>query len=187
DAHAPDARAAIASAIDLSIIDQHHVLTTSTRRALTETIARELAARSALSGEEYVKAIENTPGVRWLDPGVGSEWLGVDEWFAAEFGVAPDRNDPRAVLVAGADAQLVKEKNRISRYGIGDRGILVAASRIRSEDQIHDALAAIAAQDSDYWFSAPATGAYRLRVPIRSLEQVLREENQAIIAASLCT
>lgn len=186
DTDQPGAAERLRNEIVSTIADPDHALTQEQRRLFSDTIARELMARAARDPAEYFSATESTPGLRWINEHDADQWVLVDIWYKNHHGGAAPRDDPRGALARIVAAQLVTEKNRVVRFGLGEGGMFLCAYRVRSEEQINDRFAEfLNKKESQYWFDAPATGALRLRVPIRSFDAVLREENQAIVCASL--
>ncbi len=188
DAEAPDAAESLRAAVGEAIGDPDRVLTQEQRRLLSDAIARELLARSVKDPAEFLRINESTPGVQWIGEHDADQWEVVDIWYAKLFHEKPSRDDPRGVLSRIVESQLIDSKNRIIRYGKGEGGLFIRAYRVRSEDQINDRFADYIIQSaSDYWLNAPSTGAALLRKPVRSFGQVLREENMALVGASLVT
>lgn len=186
DTQAPDAVSSLRAAVTAKLLDSDRVLNSEQTRLLTETIANEIMARACKDPEEFVRLVEAAPGTRWINAEDEVYWQSVELLYEDLFGSAPERADPRSILKRVSESQLVTAGNRIIRYGMGDGGIFACAFRIRSVDQLNERFATFFNEkDFDYWFNAPSTEAVWLRVPARTLEQVLQEEKQAIVAASL--
>ncbi len=187
DAGAPDAGEKFAAALTTELQDPDHVLTAEQRKLLIETVTRSLKARSAASTEEYLALTESEPGVRWIGKDDGKEWARIDGWFQFRFKETPDHADPRAILLRMIEASPAKD--RIVGFGLGKRGLVSAVFRVRSSDQVDgrfwDFVKSMKKEEAEYWLRGPLVSAMRFLVPVRRVEQVIEEENSALVAGSM--
>lgn len=187
DADAPDAGERFAAALTTELQDPNHLLTTEQRKLLIETVTRSLKTRTAATAEAFLASAESEPGVRWITQEDTNEWAKIDGWFKFTFGAAPDHSDPRAALQRMVQRALTSE--RVVGFGVGNRGLLGAVFRARSADQIEeliwDYVESKGKEDADYWLDAPAAGAVRFFIPVRSAAQVIEEEGSALVAVSM--
>ncbi len=151
---------------------------------LATRLGHELWARSAEPAAYCDMASEDT-GTRWAtesDPG----WRGISGWFREEHQreVAGPAN--RELLAEFLQDLESRYQGRLDGACLTEQGCRVRMSKIRVRDQLwleYDN--ALPRSERDYWMRSNSGTAYRFRTPRVSLDDILRRDGIAVVAACM--
>ncbi len=153
-------------------------------RELAARLAREVWARGA-TPSEYANLVADELATRWTvesDPG----WRGIAGWFMEEHKRSVSGSATREML-----EQFIKDlderyQGRLDGACVSEQGCRVRVSKIRVREQLWlEFDSALPRAERDYWMRSNSGTAYRFRVPKVTLDDVLRRDGVATVAACM--
>lgn len=154
------------------------------REALPDRLAADLIARAA-SPNIYADYAEADRATRWTaesDPA----WRGLAWWFTEEHRRAITGSASRTLLEQFLEDVHGKYRGALHGVSTSEEGCRVRVSRIRVREQLWlEFDNALPRSERDYWMRSNSGTAYRFRLPRVSLDDVLRRDGIATVAACM--
>lgn len=142
-------------------------------QTLASTIAGHVVARASADPGDYLKLAESE-GTRWSQPSNPMAWEAIQKRYEFVTKKPADPSDLRGILRALIDAGNRLEGSRYTKVASDGASRRIEVRRIRTVDEA-DAGLFNSVEDHQYWLGNPSHNAFRLRVPERSLLDVLSE------------
>ncbi|MFM9957856.1 MAG: hypothetical protein ACKVZJ_07250 [Phycisphaerales bacterium] len=140
-------------------------------RALASTVVRQYRARASRDPSDYIKLAESE-GTHWAKPQLPMAWEAIRQRYVFLMKKEPDPKNLRSVLKTLIDAGVQVDGSRYVKVAMDGPGRRVEVRKVRTLDEA-DSGQFNTVEDYEYWFGAPSHNAFRLRAPLRSLQDVL--------------
>lgn len=177
-----DQRSIVLAGVTERIRDGAAALNPDQQNALAISMTNELFARTG-TPDDLVAYSASIPHTRWIDERDDAPWSSLDRWFEFVHQSKSPRTDPNSLLRMIAEHQFSKDGCRFVAAGVAPESCSVQAWWVNSLDQIEPRTKeSLSPERFAYWFEAPTVAPLRTRVPERSLENVLKSDDTALIA-----
>lgn len=161
------------------------LLTEQSRKMLLARLVDEIRCRSSREPAASVAQAAGDRSHRWITTADSKDWQVLTSFLEQRF-PAGGRPTGSVEFMHGVIAghSVGDWKDRFERLGGAVDGLRIVVSRVRTIDQLDDhLLGAFTPAEQRVWFQGQGQPALRLRVPVRTLEEVLRAEDGAIAAS----
>lgn len=184
-------RAAIEEGLSVCVADPEGLLSPDQHTLLIETLVSNVLARTG-TAEELESFCVKAPATRWVSPADTQPWAVLQSWQGVDFAAAQQQG-PRAVeellatVLKQACARSLDEMGcRFVGVAPNQQGCWADAMHVRTRDEIVDIISLRLGDEQSvkFWYGDRTVSPWRLRVPIRSLEEVITQEHTALVVVS---
>lgn len=184
-------RTAIQEGLSACVGDPDGLLSPEQHALLIDVLVSNVLVRTGTAAELESFCL-NSPATRWVSPADTQPWAVLQSWQGVDFAAAQQKG-PQAIeellatVLKQACARSLDEMGcRFVGVAPNQQGCWADAMHVRTRDEIVDIIGLRLGDEQSvkFWYGERTVSPWRLRVPIRSLEDVIKEEHTALVVVS---